>query len=86
MVINEASLKDQEYNYNKIQPTIFFWKEITSTKSHTPICLVPDTLILNAKDLETVWIYTNQQGRLVKDLNSTFKDFVGKLTNYSSPN
>ena len=33
-----------------------------------------------------MWIYTNEHGRIVKDLNVSFKDFVSKITNYSSPN
>ena len=33
-----------------------------------------------------MWIYTDEQGRVVKDINVNFKDFVSKMTNYSSPN
>jgi hypothetical protein len=47
------------YFYNKLEPGVFFWKELTATFSQTPICLVPDTLILNDKDMEILWVYTD---------------------------
>lgn len=53
---------------------------------NTPTCLVPDTLIINGKENETVWVYTDKNGHITSDNNATFKDFVFKLVNYSSPN
>lgn len=85
-IIHEASLLDRTYRYHKIEPTVFFWKELAATQKDNPICLVPDTLILNDKDIEIMWIFTNEQGRISKDLNVNFKDFVSKVTNYSTPN
>lgn len=48
-LITEASLANCFYSYNKVEPLAFFWKELTATTTQTPICLVPDTLVLNEK-------------------------------------
>lgn len=49
-IIQEASLAHCFYIYNSIEPTVFFWKELTLHYPNTPACLIPDTLILNGKE------------------------------------
>jgi hypothetical protein len=49
-LIEEALLSNSRFYYNKLEPTAYFWKELTATFSQTPSCLVPDTLVLNDKD------------------------------------
>ena len=50
-IIEEASLAHSFYIYNSIEPTVFFWKQLTLHYPHTPLCLIPDTLILNGKEI-----------------------------------
>ncbi len=33
-----------------------------------------------------MWVYTDQTGRVRRETNINWKDFVTKLTSYSSPN
>lgn len=32
-----------------------------------------------------MWVYSNPNGHVEKNLNTTLKEFVGKLTSFSSP-
>lgn len=48
-IVSEAALHNKTYTYNKIEPTVFFWKELVAIDKETPTCLVPDTLVLNEK-------------------------------------
>lgn len=59
-LVVEATLGNKRYTYNKLEPTVYFWKELTTVTSQAPICLVPDTLVLNEKESELTWIYTNE--------------------------
>ena len=48
-IIREAALEDKMFQYNKVEPTAYFWKELVAIQKDTPICLIPDTLVLNEK-------------------------------------
>ena len=48
-IIQEASIANTYYIYSQIEPSAFFWKELTVNYPNTPVCLVPDTLVLNGK-------------------------------------
>ena len=74
-----------KYEESGIKPCTFFWKELVACKD-TPSVLIPDTLIVNEREQPLLWIYTNNQGRIEKNVNISFKDFVTKITNYCSPN
>lgn len=36
--------------------------------------------------MELMWVYTDESGRLKRETNIHFKDFINKLTLYSTPN
>lgn len=48
-IIEEACLHNNYFIYNQLEPTSFFWKELTLNYPNTPICLIPDSLIINGK-------------------------------------
>jgi hypothetical protein len=41
---------------------------------------------MNEKEAELMWIFTDEQGHIRRETNINFKDFVNKLTSFSSPN
>lgn len=87
MLSLQEQINAHQYSYPEqgVKPCAYFWKEILQGKD-TPRVLVPDTLIINLKEQPLLWLYTNSHGYLEATSNISLKDFVGKVTNFCSPN
>lgn len=68
-----------------ISPCAFFWKQLAKQNQPGAVCWVPDTFIVNDPETPAMWVYSNSQGQVEKNLNVTLKEFVSKLTSFSSP-
>lgn len=87
MLSLEQQINSYQYNYpdEGLKPCAYFWKELTLAKE-TASLLIPDTLIINLKEQPLLWVYTNAQLKVEANSNISLKDFVGKVTNFCSPN
>lgn len=46
---------------------------------------IPDTIILNDREMPNYWLYTDQRGYVFRTDTFTSKNVVSKLANYTSP-
>lgn len=68
-----------------VMPCGFFWRHLAKNNQQGVLCWMPDTLILNDGDVPVCWMYSNSKGYVEKNTNASLKEFINKLSLFSSP-
>lgn len=68
-----------------VMPCGFFWRHLAKNNQQGVQCWIPDTLVLNDGDVSTCWMYSNSKGYVEKNTNASLKEFINKLSLFSSP-
>jgi hypothetical protein len=65
---------ESDFTYtSNINPCAFFWKHLSKQNQQGALCWIPDTFVLNDPDVPLMWIYSNAQGCVEKNVNVTLK-------------